>query len=681
MLRAMSTAYPIPRQTRQAILTATSGQTVFGPCDFILFDPFDLQVWVKPVVMQTFQRLADDQFAAAPASPATAFPALFRVTLNAPRAAGDQVKIMGARIGTRTTNVTRAGVVQSQPLETELDRQVATQQELRRDVDFALSSIPVNEQGLYDDMLIARDASLAAAAAAAATAEGVAATVGARYDTRTAAAATNIPVSVKAVQIVRYGTGHPLSMAIYVPGTVSGPEAFLDAGGHYWQLDLSGPVVNAAWFGVIGDEGVTDNAARLQKAIDAAGWRGTVELPAGVIHCAAAPTNPKGVHFRGRGYVTIPSADGYRQRWDLRSDEFELIAGEEYLGAWWNVCRPGVGNIAAAKVEFLGDSTTAGTGIADPDYVIDKLVKDNLLAMGSRLNPIFINRGVGGATTEDIRTNQVPLTITNQPHLVILRPGHNDIYSRMPAGAKSAADIEAAAELVRVSLDAALASLRAAFSHQRLSIILMTPNSASLSLDGRDERYYETLSPMYRRLARKYKCCFFDTYRMWRDARDMNDPAMIGKWLDRPYAANAGGIHPLEIFNMRIADVLTRLIMPPTLARIVSPASGNASVRLSLLASWTEASGQEVWARRQGRQVQIEGSIVPGTTVTSTVIASLPADMRPLRRRWFGCPVVLDTAACNVARVYVETNGNVVLFFWPPGAPTQMHLEAINFQF
>jgi hypothetical protein len=43
--------------------------------------------------------------------------------------------------------------------------------------------------------------------------------------------------------------------------------AFQEAGGHWWQLDLSGPFIDAAWFGVHGDG--TDQTTALQAAINA----------------------------------------------------------------------------------------------------------------------------------------------------------------------------------------------------------------------------------------------------------------------------------------------------------------------------------------------------------------------------------------------------------------------------
>ena len=106
------------------------------------------------------------------------------------------------------------------------------------------------------------------------------------------------------------------------------------------------------------------------------------------------------------------------------------------------------------------------------------------------------------------------------------------------------------------------------------------------------ERYYETLSPMFRSLACKYKCCFVDTYRIWRDSRGMNTASTVGQWLDVTFSVNDGGIHPLEAFNLQIADTLTDLLMPKTLQRVLLPLTTSANSALSLQPGWTASSGQ-----------------------------------------------------------------------------------------
>jgi len=57
ILAAMSTAFPIPCQTRQATLTASGGKNTFGPFDFLLYDASDVVVAVKPAAGDPFAPL------------------------------------------------------------------------------------------------------------------------------------------------------------------------------------------------------------------------------------------------------------------------------------------------------------------------------------------------------------------------------------------------------------------------------------------------------------------------------------------------------------------------------------------------------------------------------------------------------------------------------------------------
>jgi hypothetical protein len=255
----MSIAFPLPRQTRQATLTAGAGQTVFGPFDFILFDPDDVEIRVRSPIT-TFVKLADDQYVVAPASPVIAFPALFTVTLLTPRQYGDTVWIKGARTGSRTTDVTRAGKVQSQPLETEFDRIVATEQELRRDIDEVTASLPINADDILADAVAARDASQAAASLAA----GYAAALGNavhQYDTRAQAIAAVIPAGVGLVLLLGRGFPGDLGGGLYkklggAPGAVRSWHWQNTAAGTWWQLVER--TVNPRMFGSVGNNVADD---------------------------------------------------------------------------------------------------------------------------------------------------------------------------------------------------------------------------------------------------------------------------------------------------------------------------------------------------------------------------------------------------------------------------------------
>lgn len=131
----MSTGLPITRSTRRVDHSAAVGQTVF---DFgaPLFDPLDIDVDVS-IGGGPFTRLAwpadYSVFIAAGAAYA-------QITLAvAPRtdagAPATIVRLDGRRTHERVADVTRAGAIHGPSLETELDRQTVTLQELRRDLD------------------------------------------------------------------------------------------------------------------------------------------------------------------------------------------------------------------------------------------------------------------------------------------------------------------------------------------------------------------------------------------------------------------------------------------------------------------------------------------------------------------------------------------------------------------
>jgi len=141
----------------------------------------------------------------------------------------------------------------------------------------ALISVAVDTAGVVAAAVAARDLAEDYKDAAEAAASALGNQVH-QYDTRALAAAATIPVGVAAIKVTRYATGYPLSYATYIPGTISGPMAFQEAGGHYWQLDLTGKTVDVLWFGAKGD-GVADDTAVIHAARTAAGVGGKVKFP------------------------------------------------------------------------------------------------------------------------------------------------------------------------------------------------------------------------------------------------------------------------------------------------------------------------------------------------------------------------------------------------------------------
>jgi hypothetical protein len=137
-----------------------------------------------------------------------------------------------------------------------------------------LVSLPVDATGILNDAIAARDAASGYATAAASSASALGNQVH-QYDTRAQAIAATIPVGVTNVIVKRRTTGAALGNAPYIPGTIAGPDAFQEAGGHYWQLDLTGGLVKASWFGA---KTGTDSTAAFQACIDALKANGFIPI-------------------------------------------------------------------------------------------------------------------------------------------------------------------------------------------------------------------------------------------------------------------------------------------------------------------------------------------------------------------------------------------------------------------
>lgn len=132
----MSTADPIPRSIRRSDVLSAASQVLYGPFDWVVFDTADVAVKIKTIGTDGFVPLDPDTFTV---SPVDTLPGMITVTLDTAPATGSTVRTEGSRTHERTTDVTRAGVVRSVPLEGELDRITIVLQEIRRDMDQALA--------------------------------------------------------------------------------------------------------------------------------------------------------------------------------------------------------------------------------------------------------------------------------------------------------------------------------------------------------------------------------------------------------------------------------------------------------------------------------------------------------------------------------------------------------------
>lgn len=130
----MSLANQLPRSTRRSDYDASDGPTVFGPADWLVFDPLDVRVRVKADADSQWQTLTTG-YTVSLSFGTLGYPT---VTLGAPLVDPARVRVEGRRVHPRTTDVTRAAALQSALLERELDKSASVLQELRRDIDDAM---------------------------------------------------------------------------------------------------------------------------------------------------------------------------------------------------------------------------------------------------------------------------------------------------------------------------------------------------------------------------------------------------------------------------------------------------------------------------------------------------------------------------------------------------------------
>jgi hypothetical protein len=125
--------------------------------------------------------------------------------------------------------------------------------------------------------------------------------------------------------VARYASGHPLGVAPYIPnGSPAGPGAIQDAGGRWWNLDLSGGHANLRWFGANNYDPANDSTAAMQAAVAALSPLGAKSL-----FCPAGPhpyrfnqtIMPGAITFVGEGlgneslFQGVPAVVGTKFLW------------------------------------------------------------------------------------------------------------------------------------------------------------------------------------------------------------------------------------------------------------------------------------------------------------------------------------------------------------------------------
>lgn len=219
-----------------------------------------------------------------------------------------------------------------------------------------------------------------------------------------------------------------------------------------------------------------------------------------------------------------------------------LVFGQEYLYAFHQKL---ISNSAASML-FSGDSTTFGTSITNDDYLLHTSVLRNGLNLGHNLTAT--NAGHSGADTQDWITSYLADDLAANPDLMVLRWGLND-----PFYGRNISQFE-------TSLRSGLSTIRASKSISQMSVVLMVPNTASDSPNGRDAAWMELTRPVIRQAAIDYQCTFIDTFKLWDDTVNAS-----GNWMDNIFG-DGRALHPLEAMNGWIASKISEVIFPDAIS-------------------------------------------------------------------------------------------------------------------
>lgn len=296
--------------------------------------------------------------------------------------------------------------------------------------------------------------------------------------------------------------------------------------------------------GDFGGAANTVNTVALTAAINEAraSHDRSIMLPPGQNNTGVV-SNPTGIKFYGGDLVETPDL-GNPATFDILSsyaDSLGYDLGKEYLYALHN----DISSLQAIKIMMFGDSTVVGFGSTTP-FTPDGVLIDQALNRG--VAGIAINNlAVSGSNSTKWDTAPIIADLTTKT--MIVGYGTND-----PAVGNE--------EDFFNHMSAKLSAIRAVRNESSLTIILKGCNSTNDWVNGRSQLWCERLAPVYRKLARLYKCYFFDAYAMYRDSKNGST------WMDTlPYSGIDTHIHPNNFGNMWIWGKLAEQIFPSAISQ------------------------------------------------------------------------------------------------------------------
>lgn len=376
-------------------------------------------------------------------------------------------------------------------------------------------------------------------------------------------------------------------------------------------------------YGAIGNNS-TDDAAALQNAINYANAIGAKQiLLKKTYKINSAISNPLGVQFVGGGQIFYNDIqlNSYAETNNL------LFTGIEYLSCFHKRLLAN----SAIKAVFSGDSTTEENGYSNHTTSLEFVpLSDRLIENLTGKNITSLNAGHSGQTTVQWLSTYLNLDTLQAPNLYILKWGINDPL---------AGDINAFVSRYETGLQ----SLRAWRTDSLLSVVIMSPNSTSLTASNRDEDWYEQVNYALRELAKKYRCAYFDTYQLARNSRNSYN-----------YMDNIA-VHPKEVMDTWIASGLVDNIIPISY-RVVPTATPNEISNIT--GSTIILNGSEL-PNSFTRDVTISRATVPAPVLGA---ATIDGAMTTIRQ--------IDNIAIqflhnrNGSDIYMRTGSNTTWYSW-----------------
>lgn len=275
----------------------------------------------------------------------------------------------------------------------------------------------------------------------------------------------------------------------------------------------------------------------------------------------------------------------------------ELVCGQEYLYAIHSKLISGT----AAKITFSGDSTTEGGGSgASGQFILSTSVLNEAVRRNF-YNVTTVNAGHSGAATNDWVSTYLAADLAGAPDLYVIRWGLND-----PFYGRTLSQFE-------TSLRQGLTTIRASYSLSQMSILLMVPNTANDTANGRDEAWLEQVKVVCRQAAEDFQCAFIDTFSIWPDAQNA-----AGRWMD-----DIGGgvaLHPKNEMNSWISTVISNLIFP---CAITPKNYGTYTPTLTAVANIASSAPFACQWMRVGNMVTVSGRVDIACTAAANTLTQL----------------------------------------------------------